>query len=97
MFVISWFLMSHKDQELYEECIKVVLERTQERCGRVPEPVHLISDFELAILQALKKCFPTGRARGCYFHSSNARKFAIFILDYFVRLLIEFLCSVGYF
>ncbi len=73
MFVIGWFLMSHKDQELYEECIKVVLERARERCGRVPQPVHLIADFELAILQALKKCFPTGQARGCYFHSSNVR------------------------
>ena len=70
--------MTNKVQGLYELCIRKVLDRMRELLGRVPEPLRLVSDYELAILNALTSCFPTGRTRGCYFHSGNVSQFSAF-------------------
>lgn len=60
--------MTSKSQELYTLCLNRLLMVCREKEGRYPAPLRLVSDFELAILQSLQECFPTGRARGCWYH-----------------------------
>lgn len=67
--------MTRKTQALYEVALRKVLEVCLQQTGRIPTPARLISDYELAILQALANVFPTGRARGCYFHSGQVGLF----------------------
>ena len=61
--------MTRKTQALYEACLRRIVEVCHQQTGRTPQPTLLVSDYELAILQAMKTVFPTGRARGCYYHS----------------------------
>lgn len=73
MFFAAWFLNTHKGQELYQLCLNHVLLRTRDWVGRLPAPIRLVSDYELAILQSMSICFPTGKARDCSFHSGNVK------------------------
>lgn len=68
---IASFLMTSRSQVLYEACLRRVLEVCQQQTGRIPRPSLLVSDYELAILQAMASTFPTGQARGCYYHSGT--------------------------
>jgi hypothetical protein len=35
----------------------------------VPTPELVVSDYELALLQAMSRAFPGARSRGCHYHS----------------------------
>lgn len=63
--------MTRKSRVLYESALNRLLDVCFEQTGRRPSPELLISDYELAILEAAATCFPTGRARGCWYHSGN--------------------------
>jgi|688.fasta_scaffold1075547_1 hypothetical protein len=63
--------MTRRTQALYEAALRKVVEVCVQQTGRTPTPVRLISDYELAVLRAFSNVFPTGRARGCYFHSGQ--------------------------
>jgi hypothetical protein len=68
-FPTAFFLMTSRTEALYTLCINRVLEVCMNRTGRVPTPLRLISDYELAILRAMQAAFPNGRVRGCFYHS----------------------------
>lgn len=71
--------MTGKTQALYELALRRIIEVCLEHnTGRVPAPVRLVGDFEIAILQALSNCFPTGQARGCWFHYASVIIFTYF-------------------
>ncbi|KAK4013039.1 hypothetical protein OUZ56_025283 [Daphnia magna] len=70
---VASFLVTNKSRALYECCLRRLLEVSQQIKGRVPEPSLFVSDYELLILQSMSTVFPTGRARGCYYHSGMVR------------------------
>ena len=60
--------MSGKSQELYERVIDRILSVLNQAGLPPPEVRLMVSDYELAILNAMKSRFGNGRAHGCYFH-----------------------------
>ena len=66
-FPVAFVLMSGKTQEPYELATNHVLLAVEARYVR-PNIRLMVSDYEIAILEAMETCFPGGRARGCYFH-----------------------------
>ena len=66
--LLVYAVLTGKFQELYT----LVLERLKEYCGRynidLPDPVTVISDFELAIINSCKEVIRNARFLVCYFH-----------------------------
>ena len=60
--------MTSKKQGLYEEVINLVMKCVRKKAGYAPQPDLVMSDFELAILNAMASRFPNSRVRGCWFH-----------------------------
>lgn len=71
---VASFLITKKTQGLYEACLRRVMDVCKAQTGRLPAPRLLVADYKLAILQATSSVFPTGRARGCYYHSGMVGK-----------------------
>ncbi len=65
--------MTRKTRQLYEAAIGRLLEVCFQQTGRRPAPIKLVSDYEVAILESMSNCFPSGSARGCWYHSGNVR------------------------
>lgn len=74
--------MTRKTRVLYELAMNRLLEVCVQHTGRRPVPALLVSDYELAILEALAICFPTGRSRGCWYHSGVVSLFLFFSVRY---------------
>lgn len=55
--------MTSKTQNLYESALNRVFQICHERQGRLPTPLRMVSDFEIAIPQALATTFLTRIAR----------------------------------
>lgn len=68
MFVVGYVLLTNKRQDLYQLMFQQFLNVVNGVNGRELAPTLLISDFELAILQAMQTIFPDARIRGCLFH-----------------------------
>ena len=91
--------MTARTQELYVQCLTRLNEICREQHGRIPAPTRLIADYELGLLQAMQSCFPTGRARGCWFHSATVSDiYSILYQSYFIAnccytLLLHRQCS----
>ncbi len=70
-FPVAYILMADKTEALHT--CTVALRRMMEifeelHPNLVVQPTLMISDYEQAILSATQTVFPTGRARGCWFH-----------------------------
>lgn len=78
--------MTSRTEALYTLCINRVLEVCMNRTGRVPTPLRLISDYELAILRAMQAAFQNGRVRGCFDHSGMVIfSSQIFVIHCFIK------------
>jgi hypothetical protein len=64
MFAESLILMTRTTQSLCALTTNVNKEKCLEFHGRYPQPRILISDYELAILQAMAVRFPNAQSRG---------------------------------
>lgn len=63
-------LMSKKSAVLYEAFFKRVIQIALEY-GVFFKPNRIISDFEVGLVSAARKCFPDSQIRGCFFHFSQ--------------------------
>lgn len=61
-------LLPDKAQTSYTKVLQVVKEKAAEYNITMPEPETLVSDFELAIVNAVKAVFPHSTIRLCFFH-----------------------------
>lgn len=73
--------MTRRTEGLYRRCLDRINQRCQGVLGRLPQPVSVRSDYEVAILAALAACYPTATARGCYFHSGNVSGKVLHVLQ----------------
>lgn len=65
-------LMNGKTQRQYEFVLNQ-LQRAHQRLNNRPiNPRQVITDFEVALMQAIQNVFPLARRRGCYFHFCQA-------------------------
>ena len=60
--------MTTKKQGLYAKVIDVYITAVESATGQKPQPEHVMSDYELAILSAMAVAFPDAKIRGCWFH-----------------------------
>ena len=63
--------MTRKSRELYERVLARVLEVCHQHTRQRRTPSLLVSDYKLAILQAMTNTFTAARARGCWYHSGT--------------------------
>jgi MULE transposase domain len=70
--------MNNKTQKLYEDVFAAIKQVAASNQGKEPAPQLIISDFEIAIMGAAAIQFPSGRARGCWFHFSQVGAKSIF-------------------
>ena len=61
--------MTCKEEVLYIGVLEHIKERAM--AHGEPAPTTLISDYEMAIQNAMAVTFPTGRIQGCHFHFSK--------------------------
>ena len=64
-------LLPNKQRQSYN-CAFSLLKDAAMTHGLTLDPATVLSDFELAIIQALALNFPNSRHRGCYFHYMQA-------------------------
>ena len=65
---VLYALMTTKKQGLYAKVIDVYITAVESATGQKPQPEHVMSDYELAILSAMAVAFPDAKIRGCWFH-----------------------------
>ena len=66
-FPLAYCLLPNKTRETYER----VFELLKQKCADLDiefHPTSVMSDFELAIIQAIQLAFPQTIPKGCYFH-----------------------------
>jgi hypothetical protein len=62
--------MTARTQAMYQLCLQRLLDIWVERTGARPQPLRMVADYELVLLQAMQTIFPNGHARGCWYQSS---------------------------
>ncbi|CAF1465953.1 unnamed protein product [Rotaria sordida] len=60
-------LLSGKSTDIYRQLLSE-LEYHAERLKLKFEPVHIMSDFEMSLIKAIKQKFPKAMHHGCFFH-----------------------------
>ena len=71
MIPVVYALLPDKAQATYCRMFNIIRSLCNDR--NLPfNPVSLQSDYEQAIIQAIRIVFPASRPRGCYFHYSQA-------------------------
>ena len=87
-FPIAYVLMSEKTTDLYTAVLRRIMEVFHQKFPEADCSVSLmISDFEQAILSSTQTTFPTGRARGCWFHFAQIHFFSsrvLYHIKYFI-------------
>ena len=68
---LVYCLLPNKRQETYERVFRIIQEKA-DQLGLNLMPQTVLSDFELAIMQALRTIFPAAVVKGCYFHFCQA-------------------------
>ena len=76
---VGCFLMTRKTRQLYEAALNHLNDICFQQTGRRPTPLLLVSDYEIAILEAMTNCFPTGSARGYWYHSENVSTLSLLL------------------
>lgn len=74
MFVVGYGLLTNKRQDLYQIMLEKFTEIVTDVNGQRPNPAIIISDYEMAIMQAMQTIFPDARIRGCMFHYGQVNK-----------------------
>jgi len=65
---LVYALLSGKKTELYREVLQVVKDAVDRFRVDACTPVKIMTDFELAIINACKEVFPAVPVSACYFH-----------------------------
>ena len=68
---LAYCLLPNKRQETYER-VFLLLELKIRELDLEIVPTAIVSDFELAIMQATTAVFPVVQTKGCYFHFCQA-------------------------
>ena len=66
-FPLAYCLLPNKTQETYERTFNLLKQKCAELHIEL-NPTTIMSDFELAIIQAVQLTFPLTTPKGCYFH-----------------------------
>jgi transposase-like protein len=61
-------LLTNKRQDLYLRVLRKFVTVARVINGQEPTPQLIISDFEMAIINAMEEVFPAARFQGCLFH-----------------------------
>ncbi|KAK7884709.1 hypothetical protein WMY93_027832 [Mugilogobius chulae] len=61
-------LMTGKTEEMYKAVLRHIKRRVQHVTGQRWMPNKVTTDFEMAMMEALRTELPTVRSSGCYFH-----------------------------
>ena len=69
---LAYCLLPDKRQETYERVFMILAQKAQNAFGIDFAPSIIVSDFEIAIMQAAKTVFPAVATKGCYFHFCQA-------------------------
>ena len=64
---IIYFLLPHKSQQTYRRMMQIVKELVP-----TANPLKVLTDFELAAINAFREDFPEAELSGCYFHLSQS-------------------------
>ena len=71
VFPMLYALLPNKQRQSYNRAFSLLKDAAMTH-GLTLDPATVLSDFELAIIQALALNFPNSRHRGCYFHYMQA-------------------------
>ena len=66
-FPLAYCLLPDKSRDTYQRTFGLLKEKAEELSLDF-SPVVVLSDFELAIIQAAELSFPTADIKGCYYH-----------------------------
>lgn len=66
IFPIVYVLLPDKRQVTYKKMFDMIIELVPEF-----QPMKFSCDFEMAVINAVKMCFPTVRIHGCFFHLAH--------------------------
>ena len=70
-FPLVYCLLPGKSFTVYLRALKLIKQKSED-LGYKLTPVEVLTDFELAIIQAVELTFPTTEVKGCFFHFTQA-------------------------
>ena len=70
-FPFAYCLLPGKSRNIYSRVFELVKQKSQ-NLGYIINPAEFLTDFELAIIQAIELIFPTSDVNGCFFHFTQA-------------------------
>ena len=70
-FPLVYCLLPGKSCTVYLRALEIIKQKTED-LGYTLAPVEVLTDFELAIIQAVELTFPTTEVKGCFFHFAQA-------------------------
>ena len=78
-FPFVYCLLPGKSRTVYLRVLELIKQKSED-LGHTLAPVEVLTDFELAIIQAVELTFPTTEVKGCFFHFAQALNRKISIL-----------------
>ena len=78
-FPLVYCLLPRKSRTVYLRALELIKQKSED-LGHTLAPVEVLTDFELAIIQAVELTFPTTEVKGCFFHFAQALSRKISIL-----------------
>ena len=71
-FPFAYCLHPGKSRGIYLRAFKLVKQKSR-TLGCIMSPAEILTDFELAIIQAIELTFPSSQVNGCFFHFTQAK------------------------
>jgi hypothetical protein len=69
---LVWALLPNKSRATYEEMFSAVRKELLLKFGDIGAVNYVLTDFELAAIQAIQTVFPESTVKGCSFHFRQA-------------------------
>ena len=69
---LVWALLPNKNRVTYEEMFRAIREALVAKFGNIGAVRYVLTDFEVAAIQAIQSIFPEVKAKGCSFHFRQA-------------------------
>ena len=70
-FPLVYCLLPGKSRAVYLRALEIIKQKSED-LGYTLAPAEVLTDFELAIIQAVELTFPTTEVKGCFFHFAQA-------------------------
>ena len=67
-FPLVYCLLPGKSHAVYLRALEIIKQKKSEDLA----PAEVLTDFELAIIQAVELTFPTTEVKGCFYHFAQA-------------------------